>query len=204
MNGSDKLKKVVVAICGASGAIYGIRLLKALLERDVTVYLIVSKAGKQVLAYEEGYTGEPMEEFLNTKNAGVKGLSSLTVLDENDYFTPPASGSFRHHGMVICPSTMGTVAAIASGAGNNLIHRAADVCLKERRKLILVPRETPLNTLHMDNMLKASNAGAVILPASPSFYSRPATIHDLVDTVVARILDHLNIPHDLVKPWAVS
>lgn len=204
MYGSDKdkkLKTVVVAICGASGAVYGIRLLKALLEGDVRVFLIVSSAGKQVLAHETGYAGEPFVEFLTANGCKISEVSSLTVLDEHDFFTPPASGSFRHDGMVIAPCTMGTLAAIAGGTGGNLIHRAADVCLKEQRKLILVPRETPLNTIHMENMLKASNAGATILPASPSFYTKPASLNGLVDTVIARILDHLDIAHDLMKPW---
>lgn len=194
-------KNLVVAICGASGSVYGLRLLKALLQGDAHVHLIISGAGKQVLAFEAGYTGGPFHEYLEGRGIGTGGTSRLTVHDENDFFTPPASGSFRHQGMVICPCTMGTLSAIACGTGGNLIHRAADVCLKEKRKLILVPRETPLNTIHMENMLKAARAGATILPASPSFYSRPASIEDLVDTVVARILDHLDMPHDLVKPW---
>jgi len=204
MSGSDNggsQKTVVVAICGASGTVYGLRLLKALLERDVRVFLIVSSAGKQVLSHENGYNGEPFIEFLTANGCDINERSNLTVLDEHDFFTPPASGSFRHDGMVIAPCTMGTLAAIAGGMGNNLIHRGADVCLKEQRKLILVPRETPLNTIHMENMLRASKAGATILPASPSFYTRPASLNDLVDTVIARILDHLGIAHDLMKPW---
>lgn len=204
MSGSDKSgsqKTVVVAICGASGTVYGLRLLKALLERDVGVFLIVSSAGKQVLAHENGYADQLFIDFLKTNGCNISDRSRLTVLDEHDFFTPPASGSFRHDGMVIAPCTMGTLAAIAGGTGGNLIHRAADVCLKEQRKLILVPRETPLNTIHMENMLRAANAGATILPASPSFYTKPASLNDLVDTVIARILDHLDIAHDLMKPW---
>jgi 4-hydroxy-3-polyprenylbenzoate decarboxylase len=204
MSGSDKggsQKTVVVAICGASGAVYGLRLLKALLERDVRVFLMVSSAGKQVLAHEIGYSGETFIEFLAANGCDISEQSNLTVLGEHDFFTPPASGSFRHDGMVIAPCTMGTLAAIAGGTGGNLIHRAADVCLKEQRKLILVPRETPLNMIHMENMLRAAKAGATILPASPSFYTRPASLNDLVDTVIARILDHLDISHDLMKPW---
>ena len=205
MNGSDKKpgsKKIIVAICGASGVIYGLRLLKALLERDTCVYLIVSAAGKQVLGHETAYTGQPFEDFLTSYGVVFSGNSTLTVLDSHDFFTPPASGSFRHQGMVVAPCTMGTLSAIAGGSGDNLIHRAADVCLKERRPLILVPRETPLNLIHMENMVKAARAGATVLPAAPSFYTRPASVEALVDTVVARILDHLDINQDLVKPWA--
>jgi len=204
MSGSDKgsnQKTVIVAICGASGTVYGLRLLTALLERDVRIFLIVSGAGKQVLAHENGYSGEPFVEFLTANRCEISNASSLTILDEHDFFTPPASGSFRHDGMVIAPCTMGTMAAIAGGTGSNLIHRAADVCLKEQRKLILVPRETPLNTIHMENMLRAAKAGATMLPASPSFYTKPASLNDLVDTVIARILDHLDISHNLMKPW---
>ena len=203
MNGSVS-KKIVVAICGASGVIYGIRLLKALMERDHHVYLIVSKAGKQVLAHEMGYNGEDMGEFLACQGIQPRKTDRLHVLDEYDFFSPPASGSFRHDGMVIAPCTMGTLGAIASGLANNLIHRAADVCLKEKRRLILVPRETPLNIIHMENMLKVAQAGATLMPASPSFYTRAQSIDGLVDTVVARVLDHLGLSHDLMGQWGVS
>lgn len=202
MNGSES-KTIVTAICGASGAIYGIRLLKALLERDTHVYLIVSSAGKSVLSHECGYTGEAFEEFLLAQGTHIHPLASLSILDEHDFFTPPASGSFRHDGMVIAPCTMGTLGAIASGLASNLIHRAADVCLKEKRPLILLPRETPLNVIHIKNMLKAAQAGAIIMPPCPSFYTGAQSVNDLVDTVVARVLDHLGITHDLVKPWGL-
>ncbi len=197
----ENIRTFVVALCGASGSVYGLRLVTALLQAGTRVLLIVSDAGQQVLGWETGYTGGPFPEFLGLSTGAA---ARLEVLDANDYFTAPASGSFRHHGMVICPASMGTLAAIACGNGSNLIHRAADVCLKEKRRLILVPRETPLNTIHMENMLKAARAGATILPASPSFYGRPASIEELVDTVVARILDHLDVPHDLVKPWGAA
>jgi 4-hydroxy-3-polyprenylbenzoate decarboxylase len=200
-SGKNSVKTIVTALCGASGALYGVRLLKALLESDNRVLLIVSDAGKQVLAHEQGYDGGSVHDFLESRGVKPLGQSSLTVHNENDFFSPPASGSFRHDGMVVCPCTMGTLSAVAGGSANNLIHRAADVCLKENLKLILVPRETPYNAIHLENMLKASRAGAVILPASPSFYGRPSTLDDLADTVVARILDHLGIAHGLVKPW---
>ena len=200
----ENIRTFVVALCGASGSVYGLRLVTALLQAGTRVLLIVSDAGQQVLGWETGYTGGPFPEFLESRGLSKGAAARLEVLDANDYFTAPASGSFRHHGMVICPAPMGTLAATACGNGSNLIHRAADVCLKEKRRLILVPRETPLNTIQMENMLKAARAGATILPASPSFYGRPASIEELVDTVVARILDHLDVPHDLVKPWGAA
>jgi 4-hydroxy-3-polyprenylbenzoate decarboxylase len=140
------------------------------------------------------------------ENVGITGgrNAKLTEVDEHDFFTPPASGSFLHDGMVIAPCSMGTLGAISAGLAGNLIQRSADVCLKEKRPLILVPRETPLNAIHLENMLKTARAGATILPASPSFYSRPDSIETLVDTVIARILDHLGIRHDLAGQWACS
>ncbi|MBU1169914.1 MAG: UbiX family flavin prenyltransferase [Proteobacteria bacterium] len=201
MNCSES-KTIVIAICGASGALYGIRLLKALLERNTHVYLIVSSAGKSVLKHECGYKGEAFEEFLCSKGIHPIPQATLTILDEHDFFTPPASGSFRHDGMVIAPCTMGTLGAIAAGLASNLIQRAADVCLKEKHPLILLPRETPLSTIHLTNMLKVTRAGATIMPPCPSFYTGAQSIDDLVDTVVARALDHLGIEQNLVKPWA--
>lgn len=194
-------KKIVVAICGASGSIYGIRLLKALLSRPVEIYLIISKAGLKVLERETGYRNEPFSSFLKEQGIIFHEDSALNIYDQDDFFAPPASGSFRHDGMVIAPCSMKTLAAVASGIADNLIHRAADVSLKERRPLILLPRETPLSIIHLKNMHTAAMAGAVIMPPSPSFYFNPKTISDLVDTVTARILDHLNIEHDLSKEW---
>jgi 4-hydroxy-3-polyprenylbenzoate decarboxylase len=156
MSGSDKggnQKTVVVAICGASGTVYGVRLLKALLERDVQIFLMVSSAGRQVLTHENGYSGEPFAEFLEANGCAISKQSSLTVLDEHNFFTPPASGSFRHDGMVIAPCTMGTLAAIAGGVGNNLIHRAADVCLKEQDR-----KSTRLNSSHNSESRMPSSA----------------------------------------------
>jgi flavin prenyltransferase len=201
MNGSSKT--LIMAICGASGTLYGLRLLKALLERGHDVYLIVSSAGKDVLKHECGYHGESMDDFVVSMGIRIHDDSSLILLDEKDFFTPPASGSFRHDGMVIAPCTMGTLGAIASGLATNLIQRAADVCLKEKRPLILLPRETPFNMIHLSNMLTLAQAGATIMPPSPSFYSGARTPEDLADTVVARVLDHLSIPQNLMKPWGL-
>lgn len=202
MSASDR-QTLIVALCGASGSIYGLRLLSALLSRPSHVYLIVSSAGKKVMAHECGYAGESMDEFLRSRKVVFHEQAKLSVLDEHDFFTPPASGSFRHQGMVIVPCTMGTLGAIASGLASNLIQRAADVCLKEKRPLILVPRETPFNMIHLENMLTLARAGATIVPPSPSFYSNPQTIDDLADTVVARILDHLGIPQGIIGQWGL-
>ena len=187
-------------MCGASGSIYGIRLLKALLEKPVDIRLIISAAGEAVLRHETAYAGS-VTDLLQSQGVALHPDSLLEQYEPDNLFASPASGSFRHNGMVIAPCSMKTVGSIAAGIAGNLIHRAADVCLKERRPLILVPRETPLSLIHLKNMQQAAEAGARILPAAPSFYSRPQTIEDLVDTVVARVLDHLQIQHQIVPPW---
>ena len=197
----DMKKKIIVAICGASGSIYGIRLLKALLNKPVNIYLIISNAGYKVLEHETGYGGESFSSFLKDKGAVIHKDAKLNIYEQDDLFAPPASGSFRNDGMVIAPCSMKSLAAIASGVADNLIHRAADVSLKEKRPLILLPRETPLNLIHIKNMHKAAMSGATIMPPSPSFYFNPKTISDLVDTVIARVLDHLKIEQDLVGQW---
>jgi len=184
------VKRFVVAISGASGAIYGVRLLRALKEANVEVHLTISPAGEINLKLE---TGMPVSEL--TK------LASHTYA-ANDLSAPIASGSFLVDGMVIVPCSTRTLAAIANGYTDNLISRAADVNLKERRILVLVPRETPVNQIHIKNMLTLARAGAVILPASPGFYHNPETIDDLVDHVVGKILDTLRIEHNLFKRWA--
>ena len=194
-------KKIVVAICGASGSIYGIRLLKALLKNPINIYLIISNAGYKVLEHETGYKGESFSSFLKDKGVVIHNDADLNIYDQDDFFAPPASGSFRNDGMVIAPCSMKTLGSISAGIADNLIHRAADVNLKEKRPLILLPRETPLNLIHLKNMYMAAKAGATIMPPSPSFYSNPESISDLVDTVIARVLDHLKIDHDLVKEW---
>jgi 4-hydroxy-3-polyprenylbenzoate decarboxylase len=197
----DVSKKIVVAICGASGSIYGIRLLEALLKNPVNIYLIISTAGYKVLEHETGYSGESFSSFLKDKGVVIHKDAVLNIYDQDNFFAPPASGSFRHDGMVIAPCSMKTLGAVASGIADNLIHRAADVSLKEKRPLILLPRETPLGIIHLKNMYMAAKAGATIMPPSPSFYFNPKTISDLVDSVIARVLDHLNIKHDLSKEW---
>ncbi len=179
---------LVFAITGASGAPYARTLLRAL-PPGFQVHLVASKAGRLVYELE---VGRPFESDIP---------SGVRLYDEKDFTAPFASGSFPSTGMVIVPCSMGTLAAIAHGISRNLIHRAADVCLKERRPLVLVPRETPLNPIHLKNMLQVSEAGGVILPAMPGFYHHPRSIDDLVRFVAARIMDQLNIPQDLVPPW---
>lgn len=183
-------KTFIVAITGASGSIYGWDLLQRLEKApEVTrVFLVVSRPGRDVFRMETG------RSLAGPDDARRLGLSKAAWLDEADWFAPIASGSCATDGMVIAPCTMSTLGEIAAGTGRNLIHRAADVCLKERRPLVIVPRETPLNTIHLENMLRAARAGAIILPAMPSFYSRPQNIDDLVGTVSARVMAALGLP----------
>lgn len=182
-------KNIIVAITGASGAPYARELLQFLDRAEFTVHLVASGAGRLVYELEVGTRLD-------------RDLPAGAILyDENDFTAPFASGSFQCEGMVVVPCTMGTLGSIAAGISQNLIHRAADVCLKERRKLILVPRETPLNQIHLENMLRLSRAGGIVLPAMPGFYHHPQSVADLLKFVVARILDQLGIAQDLVKPW---
>lgn len=197
---------ITLAMTGASGAPYGLRLLEYLLKTGQRVYLMVSAAGQVVLAHETDLKlpGRPaeMEAFFNAHYGVKPGL--LTVLSRDEWFSPPASGSGAPARMVVCPCTSGALSAIASGASDNLIERAADVVIKEQGKLILVPREMPLSAIHLENMLKLARLGVVILPANPGFYHRPKGVEDLVDFVVARVLDHLGVEHTLVPPWAAG
>ena len=176
----------ILGITGASGVIYAHRLLRHLKELEVEVHLVITEHGRQVMAYE-----------------GHQDLLTLAskVHRNEDLFAPIASGSFRHRGMIIAPCTMATLGKIAHGIGDTLLARAADVCLKERRKLIVVPRETPMHAVHFQNQKILSDLGAVVLPANPSFYLKPATIEDLVDTVLARVLDHLGLDHPVSRRW---
>jgi 4-hydroxy-3-polyprenylbenzoate decarboxylase len=194
-------KKIIVAICGASGVIYGIRLLKALLERPFDVRLMISKAGEEVLKHEMDYSGTDLRTFLKKEGTEFHPEAKIERYEPDNFYAPPASGSFRHNGMVIAPCSMKTLGMISSGIADNLIQRAADVCLKEKRPLILVPRETPLNLIHLKNMVRVAEAGATIIPPSPSFYFHQKTIDGLVDTVVARVLDHLNIRQNIMRQW---
>ncbi len=183
-------KRIILAVTGASGSLYAASLAKALNACDeVELHVIVSDAARKVLALETDLS----PDFL-TSDAEI-------IHQPDDIAAPPASGSWRHDGMIICPCSMATLSAVATGFGHNLIHRAADVCLKERKPLILVPRETPLSSIHLENMLRVDRAGAVIVPASPGFYHRPKTIEDLVDQLAGKILDQLDIPHDLYQRW---
>lgn len=184
------------AITGASGAVYGVRLLRALNQLEVPVRLIVSPTGWRLLKEELDIDGE---DALRQ----ATGDWSRVILHTNaDRGATPASGSAPSRGMVICPCSMGTMSAVASGSSRSLIERAADVVLKERRPLILVPRETPYSAVHLENMLRATRAGAVVLPASPGFYHRPESIEELVDFVVGRVLAHVGIDNELGPTWA--
>jgi 4-hydroxy-3-polyprenylbenzoate decarboxylase len=194
-------QRIVVAICGASGVIYGVRLLKALLSSPREVYAMISDAGRQVLAHEMGYQGEPFDEFIQKNGVDIHQDAALHVYDSSNLFAPPASGSFRHDGMVIAPCSMKTLGAVVSGVSSTLIHRAADVTLKEKRPLILITRETPLSAVHLRNMYQASISGATVMPPCPGFYFHPQTVTDLVDSLVGRILDHLKIPHHITGEW---
>lgn len=196
------MNRITLAITGASGAQYGLRLLQCLLEADRSVGLLISKAAQVVIATETELklpSREKWSEFFTQKYGGSEG--QLQVYGLEQWMAPVASGSGLSGAMVICPCSTGTLSAVASGACNNLIERAADVALKERKKLILVPRESPYSEIHLQNMLKLNQMGAVILPASPGFYNQPKSISDMVDFVVARILNHLEIPQNLMPKW---
>jgi len=187
---------IVLAITGASGAIYGVRLLEVLASHGVPTWLLVSSHGWRLLEEECGIEGEPA-----LRKATGGDWNSVTVFDDKDRGARPASGSARSAGMVVCPCSMGTVAAIALGTSRSLIERAADVALKERRPLILVPRETPLSLVHLHNLTRATEVGATVLPAAPGFYHKPQQVRDLVDFIVQRVLDHLGVDVTLVRRW---
>jgi len=195
--------RITLAITGASGAQYGLRLLQHLVAADCEVSVLLSRAAVVVINTETEleFPAETDQQlaFLNAF-CGAKP-SQIKMYSKEDWFAPVASGSSAPRKMVVCPASGGTLSAIATGASNNLIERAADVVLKERRSLILVPRETPLSEIHLENMLKLSRMGAVILPASPGFYDEPKNIDDLIDFIVARILDQLGIEQSLVRKW---
>lgn len=192
-------RAIVLAITGASGAPYAIRLLQQLILAGQRVQLIVSGHGMRLLAMECGV--ESLTD-LRARLDGSRWDTLVTVFDDKDRGAAPASGSALHGGMVICPCSMGTLSAISVGASRSLVERAADVTLKERRPLVLVPRESPLSAIHLENMLRVTRAGAIVLPAAPGFYHRPSSIDDLVDFVVARVLDHLGVEHELVRRWS--
>jgi flavin prenyltransferase len=189
---------LVVAISGASGAPYAVRLLEALIAAEQPTWLIVSAHGQRLLQTETPY--ESVDAVRSHVGADAWDRV-VTLFDDGDRGAKPASGSVRTKGMVICPCSMGTVSAIAQGSSRSLVERAADVVLKERRRLVLVPRETPLSEIHLENMLRATRAGATVLPAAPGFYHRPTAIAELVDFVVQRILDQLEIPFTIARRW---
>ena len=198
MSAKDDLP-IVVAITGASGAPYAVRLLEQLLAADRQVWLIVTSHGLRLLRTEMEI--DSVDALRKTVGADA-WRRLVTVYDDADRGAAPASGSARNAGMVICPCSMGTLSAVSVGASRSLVERAADVMLKERRTLVLVPRETPLSAIHLQNMLRLTRAGAVILPAAPGFYNRPQTVQELVDFIVARVLDQLGVEHALSRRWA--
>ncbi|MBS3778408.1 MAG: UbiX family flavin prenyltransferase [Candidatus Thermoplasmatota archaeon] len=183
------MKQVLVGITGASGSIYGVGLLQELQKKDVSVHLIFSKTAKQILPFETNNTVESVMDLADE------------IYENDDLFAGPASGSFQIDAMVLVPCSMKTLAAIATGYADCLITRSASVMLKENKSLIVVPRETPFDLAGLQNMIQVHLAGGTILPASPGFYHKPASVSDLVDFIVGKILDQLSIPHDLFKRW---
>jgi len=192
-----------LAITGASGAQYALRLLQCLVANNCRVNVMVSRAAQVVIATETEFRLPGSPPAMAEAFSGYAGAKAgqVQVFGREDWFSPPASGSGEKAPLVICPCSTGTLSALATGASNNLIERAGDVALKERRKLILVLRETPYSEVHLENMLKLTRMGAVIMPASPGFYHKPDSVDDLVDFMVARILDHLGLPQTLVPRW---
>lgn len=199
----DEAVRFVVAITGASGSRYGLRLIEILLNKGVEVHLLVSSAGEKVLKWEEGLDLESKNKkekesfFKKFFNQGEK----LFLHEENDFESPLSSGSFEFDAMIIIPASMSTIGSISHGISKNLIHRTAEVALKQERKLILVPRETPLSLVHLKNLLLAKEAGAVIIPAMPAFYPKPKNIDEMVDFIVGKVLEALGLNHNLYKRW---
>ena len=183
------MRRLIIGMTGSTGAIFGVRMLEALKGTDIESHLIISKWAQRTLEHETRYTVEQ-----------VRGLASV-VHSQGDMGASISSGSFKTEGMVVIPCSVRTLGGIANGYGEHLVHRAADVVLKERRKLVLVVRETPLSAIHLENMLAVTRAGAVVLPASPSFYSKPETLDSLLDTVVGRVLDQLGLANKLMPRW---
>ncbi len=196
-------KSLTLALTGASGAPYGLRLLECLLNADFQVYLLISSAARVVMATEHNLKLPANEEKARAVLAQHLNCNTdkLVICGKDDWFSPVASGSAAPKQMVVCPCSMGSLAAIAHGMSDNLLERAADVVIKERGQLLLVVRETPFSTLHLENMHKLSAMGVTIMPAAPAFYHQPQSIQDLIDFMVARILDHLGIEQQLVSRW---
>ncbi len=196
-------RTINLALTGASGAQYGLRLMQCLVAAQCRVHVMISRAAQVVIATETDLKlpGSPqaMQQVLSDYCNAKPG--QLLVFGRDDWFAPPASGSGEKAPMVICPCSTGTLSALATGASDNLIERAGDVALKERRPLILVPREAPYSEIHLENMLRLTRMGATIIPASPGFYHQPASVADLVDFIVARLLDHLGVDQQLMPRW---
>jgi len=198
---NPQIRHFVVAITGASGSVYGLRLISELLRSGERVSLILTSAGRQVMNHETGL--EWSAEIKLQRQQVQEYFASIAVdcLAMDDFWAGAASGSAAVDAMIVAPCSMGTLGRIAAGLSGNLLERAADVMLKERRPLLLVPRETPFNNIHLENLLRLSQSGAVILPAMPGFYHGPQTIEDLVDFVVGKILDQLDVQHSLFTRW---
>ena len=199
----ETARTVTVALTGASGMAYGLRLIECLVQAGAQVGLLYTQAAHVVAKQELDLVlpgrATDAEHYFTERYHAAPG--QLRAYGREDWYAPVASGSNPGDAMVICPCSMGTLASIAAGLSENLIERAADVMLKEKRKLVLVPRETPFSSLHLENMLRLSQAGAVILPANPGFYHRPQQIEALIDFIVARVLDHIAVPHALLARW---
>jgi len=196
-------KKIALAITGASGVQYGFRLLEVLLKQNHHVYLMLSKAAQVVVSMESdlklpGRKSDQKKYLTELFNVDAK---LLDIFGDEEWTAPVASGSAKVDAMVVCPCTMSTLSQIAVGASSNLMERAADVMLKERRQLIIVPRETPFSDIHLENMLKLSRMGVVVMPANPGFYNKPESVNDIIDFMVARVLDQLGVEQDLLPPW---
>lgn len=200
---SSVSRPIALAFTGASGGQYGLRLLECLLRAELPVYLMLSEAARIVLSMECGLSlpKRPADVARTLTERYSAKPELLRVFGEQEWTAPVASGSARMRAMVICPCTTGCLSAVAVGASDNLIERAADVMLKENRKLILVLRETPLSAVHIEHMLTLARMGAVLMPAAPGFYQQPKTLDDLIDFMVARVLDQLDLPQDLLQPW---
>lgn len=190
---------LIVGVTGASGAIYAQRFLREASRLYDRIYLILSEQACQVAEHELGVRLD--KGAFDPESWLGKPIDNLVLLGDRDYFTPPASGSFRHEGMVIVPCSMGTAGRIANGVSDDLLTRCADVCLKERRKLVVVPREMPWNLIMLRNLTSITEAGGIVVPASPAWYGRPKSLEDLADTVVARVLQALGHDSDLIRPW---
>ena len=192
------MKTITVGITGASGSIYGLRLIEELAEKNFKIHVVATKTAEKVVTYETGHVLKDFIDDLDKKGA------QLVLEDVDNFFASVASGSYQTSGMIIAPCSMGTLAQVANGISSNLLIRAADVCLKERRPLIVLARETPLNTINLENMLKLTQAGGMVFPACPGFYSKPKTLDDLVNFMVGKILNSLGLENELFDKWGSS